>query len=273
MSRLILTISLLLLSLLFLFIFSLPDRNVHVVFCDVGQGDAILITYGTNQILVDGGQPNGKVLSCLSRHMPFWDRRIEVVSATHPQLDHFGGFIDVIKRYRVDILTRPEVEGEIPEWKILKDEIKKRSIPEKFLSKGGKISIGSLRYDIESPFEGHSIQDLNEYSIVGNLSYGDFDVSLTGDVMLPTINEIEGIREAEVLKVPHHGSKNGLTREFLEIVSPKLAIMSLGKNNQYGHPHKETLDLLDEFGVRVLRTDIDGEVEVVSDGKRWWVKD
>ncbi len=266
---------LLLLSLLILALFSLPDRNIHVVVCDVGQGDAILVTYGTIQMLVDGG-PDKRVLDCLGRHMPFWDRRVEVLVNTHPQLDHFGGFIDVLKRYRVDILARPEVDGQGAEWGKFMGEIREMGVTEKKIATGDTIRYSNLHFNILNPQVGYVGTDLNEYSVVGNLSFGSFDVLLTGDIIPPVIDGIGGIRPVEVLKVPHHGSKNGLTKTFLEKSSPKLAVVSVGKKNSYGHPHKELLEMLRVMGeirgMMVMRTDLDGEIEMVSDGKSWWVK-
>lgn len=272
-SKAALTISFLLFSLLILVISSLPDRNLHVIFCDVGQGDAILVTYGTTQILIDGG-PDNKVLSCLSRHIPFWDRGVEVLIVTHPQLDHFGGFIDVLRRYEVELVLKPEVEGEIIEWDEFKQEMTKHSAIEgHYVMAGQSIRYSKLSFDIFNPVQGCVGTDLNEYSIVGNLSFGEFDILLTGDIGPPVVDYIDNIKPVEVLKVPHHGSKNGLTEDLLKKSSPKLAVISLGKKNRYGHPHEEVLEMLGEANVKVLRTDIEGEIEIVSDGKKWWVLD
>ncbi|MCX6706233.1 MAG: MBL fold metallo-hydrolase, partial [Candidatus Woesebacteria bacterium] len=91
----------LVLSALVLSVFSLPDKNLHIVTCDVGQGDATLLIYGNTQVLIDGG-PNNKVLDCLGKYIPFWDRKIEAVILTHPDSDHYAGLIEVIKRYKID---------------------------------------------------------------------------------------------------------------------------------------------------------------------------
>ncbi|MBI2405427.1 MBL fold metallo-hydrolase [Candidatus Microgenomates bacterium] len=286
MPKVIITTISLLISLVVLSLLSLPDRNLHVIFCDVGQGDAILATYGTTQILVDGG-PDSKVLSCLSRHMPFWDRTVEGVLLTHPQEDHFGGLVDVVRRFEVGVFAHPDVEGTAAGWKVLKEEITRHAISEKTVHIGDIIRFTNIHFDIFNPStssfdpelrtEGLGTspsRDLNDYSVVGTLSFGQFDVLFTGDIspkMIPLF--IDKISPVEVLKVPHHGSKNGLTRELLEKSHPVLAAISVGKNNRYGHPHSEVIRLLDDWGIRVLRTDKDGEVEVVSDGERWWIRD
>lgn len=269
-----LILTLLISSLAFLFILSLPDRNLNLVFCDVGQGDAILVNYGTTQILVDGG-PDSKVVSCLSRHMPFWDRKIEVVILTHPQEDHYGGLVDVVRRYKVENFIRPDVEGTSIGWEVLKEELTKHpTVVVHFVNSGESIRYSNLHFDILNPSQGFVGSDLNEYSVVGNLSFGEFDALLTGDVVPPVTDELASriTQEVEILKVPHHGSKNGLTNDLLEAANPKLAVISVGKNNRYGHPHEETLKILRDKDIKILRTDEDGEVEIISDGKGWWVR-
>lgn len=271
MRKLTLTIPLLLAFLLFLAIFSLPDRNLHVVFCDVGQGDAILVSLGAAQFLFDGG-PDNKVLNCLSRHMPFWDRKIEAVILSHPQEDHMAGLVDVLRRFKVGTFLKPEVEGKGATWDALESGLATHKASHSVRA-GQSIRYGGLSFDIFNPLQGYLGTDLNAYSMMGKLSWGNFDVLLTGDIGPPQIDQIlEKIKPVEVLKVPHHGSKNGLTQKFLEAANPKLAVISVGKNNRYGHPHEEILEMLAGRGIKTLRTDTDGEIEIVSDEKKWWVE-
>lgn len=280
--------------LVFLASFSLVDSRLHVIFCNVGQGDATLIYRGNVQILVDGG-PDSSVLSCLSKHMPFWDRKIEVVTMTHPQDDHHGGLVDIVRRYKVGLFLAPPVDNSTQGFKILKSEVERKRIKVFNPTQGDVLRNGLIRIETiwPSPQRLSSLamasgpsrnvlgaftttKDLNEFSIVQKVSYGDFDVLLTGDIEPPVTETIadllEGRAGIEVLKVPHHGSKNGLTEKLLEAVSPKLAVISVGKKNRYGHPHKEVTKLLSEKITKIMRTDLDGEVEIVTDGKRWEVK-
>ncbi len=272
-------------------VFTFPDKNLHLIACDVGQGDAILTTYGNVQVLTDGGADN-KVLSCLSRHMPFWDREIEMVVLTHPQLDHFGGLVEVFKRYKVDTFLGNSVDASSSGYQVLKKEIESSQAQIVNPSEGMMIRLGKIHYDIVNPpqnFDGAVIagqavgvlgaftasRDLNDYSVVANLSYDNFRALLTGDIdqnMIPDILKTGRIEKVDYLKVPHHGSKNGLTKELLDATDPKVAVISVGKNNRYGHPHEEVLKLLRETGTKVLRTDKNGEVEVITDGKKWWMK-
>lgn len=272
-------------------VFSFPDQRLHLVACDVGQGDAILATYGNVQVLTDGG-PDNKVLSCLSRHMPFYDREIEMVVLTHPQLDHFGGLVEVFKRYKVNTFLGNSVDASSSGYQVLKKEIEGSQAQIINPSEGMMIRLGKIHYDIvNSPQNFDRVEiagqatgvlgaftasrDLNDYSVLANLSFGDFRALLTGDIdqnMIPDILKTGRIEKVDYLKVPHHGSKNGLTKELLDATGPKVAVISVGKNNRYGHPHEETLKLLRETGTKILRTDEGGEVEVITDGKKWWVK-
>lgn len=255
-------------------IWALPDQRLHLVACDVGQGDAILATSGTYQVLTDGG-PGGKVLNCLSRHMPFWDREIEVVVLTHPQIDHFGGLTEVFKRYKVDTFVISGAESDTKEYQVLKKEVGSSGARVVYADVGTQLSAGKIHLDIVHPPRGMTSSDDNDLSIVYILKFTNFEALLTGDLS-PKATELilakDLIGPVEYIKVPHHGSRYGLTRDLLEATKPQIAVISLKKNNSYGHPHKETLDLLAEFGVKVFRTDEIGDVELVSDGIRWGLK-
>lgn len=281
--------------LVFLASFSLADSRLHVVFCNVGQGDAALISRGQTQILIDGG-PDSSVLSCLSKHMPFWDREIEVVTMTHPQDDHYGGLIDVMRRYKVGLFLAPPLDNDTQGFKTLKREVENRKIRVMNPKTGDVLRNGLIKIDTiwpekewladnlggNPPAGGGGVLgaatskvDLNEFSIIQKVSFGDFNALFTGDIEPPAEDLMAQYLKGrvEVLKVPHHGSKNGLDKVLLDAAKPKLAVISVGKKNRYGHPHKEALKLLGKMGgIRVLRTDLDGEVEIVTDGKKWGVK-
>lgn len=288
------------LGLLVFAVFPFLDNRLHLVFCDVGQGDGILVYYKHTQILVDAG-PDSSILNCLSGHMPFWDRKIEMAVITNADLDHYGGFIDVVRRYKVDAFATSDVgKGDLA-YETLEKEVRIAKIKTIKLDTGDKLKIGNLvlltlwpdknwiaQNALAEPANKQGLSNaqetvlgtktakasLNEFSLVLDLSYGQFDALLTGDVVPPATDLVIGNSDSrwEVLKVPHHGSKNGLTQEMLEKVSPELAVISVGKNNRYGHPHEEVMGILSEMGVETLRTDTQGEVEVVTDGKTWEVE-
>lgn len=253
---------------------ALPDSNLHVIACDVGQGDAILITYKTNQILIDGG-PNNSVLSCLSRHMPFWDRTLEMVILTHPQADHFTGLIEVFRRYDVQTFLENDVPASAQSYQLLKSQVGGGGISTIRPAVGQRYRLGLIHLDVLNPPHDFISKDLNDYSIVINLTYGGFKAIFPGDVEGNMDSHLLGsnlLGHVNYLKVNHHGSKNGLTKSILEVLRPEIAVISAGKNNRFGHPHTETLDLLNSYGVKILRTDQMGDVEILSNGKSFWVK-
>lgn len=265
------------LILLFNFLTSLPDGKLHIVFCDVGQGDAAYVRFPDGRdMLVDAG-PNNKVLGCLGKHMPFWDRTLDLVVLSHPQKDHMQGLLSVLERYRIGYFVRSNIDNTTDGYKKLMEVVKDRSIKEKLVTVGEEISIGQINLTVLWPSDdvlGASTTDLNDASVVFTLRFGSFDALFPGDADIRVESQYRGMKLAnttmEVLKVPHHGSKTGMTTEYLNWLKPQLAIISVGQNT-YGHPTQEILTMLADVGIRVLRTDQEGDIEVVSDGKNWQV--
>jgi competence protein ComEC len=276
-------------------VFTYPDGYLHVIACDVGQGDGILILKKTTQIIIDGG-PGNKMVSCLDRHVPFWDRSIEIVMNTHPQLDHYEGLIDVFKRYNVHYFIANGLDAIAPEYKVLKTEVGSNGTKVVNPRKGMVITSDQISFSVLNPTAEFlkenttpianadaakilgaytSSLDPNEFSIIEKMKYQNFDALFTGDsdsVVEHMAVESGSLSDIEYLKVPHHGSKNGLTQEMLDALTPEIAVISDGKKNTYGHPHKEILDMLGKAKAQILRTDQLGDVEVVSDGERYWVR-
>ncbi|MFZ5366541.1 MAG: ComEC/Rec2 family competence protein [Patescibacteria group bacterium] len=269
---------------------SFPDQNLHLVFCDVGQGDATLLVRGTTQVLVDGG-PSDKVLGCLSKHLPFWDRDLEMVILTHPESDHLTGLVSVIERYGVKQLISNSLLADSGVFSKFREKVIEEKIPVFSPKSGDKIKIGNLEIKILYPLEklGEEIVwkssetpqvlgistypgNFNETAIVSEINFGNFKVLLTGDIGVEEENQLQ-TEPVEVLKVAHHGSKYSTSQEFLEKISPELAIISVGATNRYGHPANEVLKRLRNLDIKILRTDLDGEIEIISDGKGWKVRD
>ncbi|KKS32416.1 MAG: Competence protein ComEC [Candidatus Amesbacteria bacterium GW2011_GWA2_42_12] len=254
----------------------LPDRKLHVVVCDVGQGDAILITKGTFQMLIDGG-PDDSVLNCLSKYMPFYDRRIEIAMLTHPQADHLDGLITVAKRYDILQFVIGKQSNSTLGFKNLWQEINTKKIPTVDLYAGNNIKINQdLEFIVVWPTRRFNTNDLNGYAISGILKYGDFKILLTGDADSDIeLAEMDTglLMPVDVLKVPHHGSKTGMIASWLRLISPKVAIISVGKFNNYGHPTPRALNMLAKITDKIYRTDQNGSVEVVSDGRMWGIYD
>jgi competence protein ComEC len=272
--RYIVQFLILILAVLAITIFQLPDSNLHVIACDVGQGDAILITYKNIQILTDGG-PDTKVMDCLSKHVPFYDREIELIISTHPDADHSTGLITVLKRYKVDNIMINDLDSGTATIKALNNEVGSRGIHVIRPVTGLKLRVGLIYLDVLHPTQGFTSTQTNSYSIVDKLTFGNFKAIFTGDIG-PDISDslINNylIEPVNYLKVPHHGSKNGLTQNLLEKLKPEIAVISVGKKNRYGHPSQEILEMLNKYKLQILRTDEMRDVEVISNGKSFWVK-
>lgn len=248
-------------------------KPLKVVFFDVGQGDSIFIESPCfHQILIDGG-PGNDVLEKLSENMPFWDRSLDLVILTHPDSDHLFGLTEVLKRYEVDNIAWTGVSGETALYDKWVELIEKKDLNAITAQKGLKISsqkcpAGDIEMEIIYPFEsieGKRVSNINNSSLVLKLTFKESSFLFTGDITSSVEGQLGGEVNADVLKVSHHGSKNSTTEDFLEKVSPVIAVISAGKDNFYGHPHEEVLERLK--GAKVLRTDILGDVEILNDGK------
>lgn len=258
---------------------------LEVIFFDVGQGDAIFIqTPKRNQILIDGG-PDTKILEKLAKEIPLWDRSIDLVILTHPEKDHLSGLIEVLNRYQVKNILWTGVKRDTSEFKEWEKLIKKEKA-RVFTAKAGQ-EISDCRPPRENfciklsilyPFEdlgGQQLKDSNNTSVVAKLSFGENKFLFTGDIYKKAEKELiaKGMEiTANVLKVGHHGSKTSSGEEFIVEVSPKISVVSLGKNNSYNHPHPETLEVLSNYGIKVLRTDQLGDIKIISDGKNYRLK-
>jgi len=255
------------------------DDDFHLVVCNVGQGDATLIRYKSTEILVDGG-PTDAVIDCLSKHVPFWDRELELVILTHPEADHFTGLIEVFRRYKVEAFLRSELILSNQNYQVLEKAVGGTTTRVITPTNGLIIRLGLIHLDMvidEEYLQEKNLDKLNMFSIITLVGYGDFEALLTGDYefegrdeFLKNLTKIIPQDGVDYIKIPHHGSKNGLTRALLEITKPKLAVISVGKN-QWGHPVPEIFSMLDYFKVKILRTDKEGNIVISSDGTRSWI--
>jgi len=257
------------------------DKKLHVVICDVGQGDAIFMrTPSGSDILIDGG-PDDAVLGCLGKHMPFWDKTIELIMLTHPHADHLTGLIDVVKRYKVLAFGYEKIGNPTGAYKKLIDELEQNHVKQIFLWQGDQFLlqdgvIFKTLWPTKEWFDQNSISetssDANDFSMIELLTYNHFKALFTGDAQAQAMEKIDSTTgRIDVLKVPHHGSQTGLTSEILDILNPKLAAISVGAKNKYGLPTTFILDLLKSKNIKTLRTDQRGDIEIISDGKSWKV--
>jgi len=256
-------------------------RLLEVDFFDVGQGDAVFIeTCQRNQILIDGG-PTPVILEKLSKEMPFWDRSIDLIILTHPEYDHLAGLLEVLKRYKVaNILWTGVIRDTsvFEQWqKLIEEEKVGEGAQIKIAEPNQKITSPGLVMEILHPFdnlEGEEFKGSNDTSIVAKLIFGQNSFLFTGDVSKSVEKELiekELDIDSDILKVGHHGSKTSSGEEFIEKVSPEIAVISAGKDNSYGHPYPEVLETLAKYGIKVLRTDENGDIKIISDGKSYGV--
>lgn len=260
-------------------VYAEAHRVFRVTFFDVGQGDAIFLEAPDgNQILIDGG-PGDRVLAKLGERMPFWDRSIDLLILTHPHADHLNGLLEVLKRYDAGMVMETGVHHSIPEYGEWHDLLKKKNAQMIAAHRGQRVNLGRAgMIDILAPFESFedaSPKNVHDAMVVLKFRYGSTMVLLMGDAEEPLEYKLlmSGTDvAADILKVGHHGSKTSTALAFVRAVAPTAAVVSSGKNNRYGHPHQQTLDTLAKFNIPVFRTDRDGDIEFISDGRDFWHK-
>ena len=253
-------------------------QPLEVVFFDVGQGDSIFIeTPKKQQILIDGG-PGSAILEKLGTEMPFYDNTLDLIILTHPEKDHLTGLISVLKRYKVENILWTGIKRDTLEFKEWERKILEEKANIKIAQAGQKIFAAKAVLEILYPFEslaGQEFEDSNETSIVSRLVFGENPFLFTGDIRKSeekVLLEQRANLDSDVLKVAHHGSKTSTSKEFIEKASPQTAVISVGKDNSYGHPTQEVLDILKSYGIKVLRTDQKGDIKIISDGKEIKIK-
>jgi len=263
-----------LLSIVFALIYyvssdQIDSSGINIHFLSVGQGDAELIqdTAGKN-ILIDGG-PDSTVLGELDKYTKFYQRKIDAIILTHPHADHVNGLVDVVEKYQVGHVYLTGVLHTAPEYIKFLSILKEKNIPTTDIIAGDSLSLSDgadLKFLYpKTKLVGSKVDNLNNTSVVAKLIYGDKSAIFMGD--LEDEGQIELMKlsqdlTADILKVSHHGSKYASNINFLKEVNPKIAVIEVGKNNQFGHPHTNTIITLNSLGVAVYRTDTDGDVNI-----------
>jgi beta-lactamase superfamily II metal-dependent hydrolase len=225
-------------------------------------------------MLIDGG-PNDAVLAQLSKIMPWGDRSIDIVLATHADADHIGGLASVIRQYSVPRVIENGATSKTRTFENLENTISENKVEKIIARRGMHIILDSQKniyFDILFPDRDVSkFTESNDGSIVGRLVYGKESFMLTGDATKYTENlimhnESSDALHAQVVKLGHHGSHTSSSELWLEKVNPEISIISAGKNNRYGHPHKEVLDLLSTLHIPYLATYQKGTIIFQTDG-------
>ena len=243
-----------------------PGEELKVHFLDVGQGDSIFIELPTNEtILIDASikDASDKIIKYLKEENV---SKIDYVFATHPHSDHIGGMSAVIKAFDIGQIYMPKAVTTTKTYENLLLTIKYKNLKIKTAKAGNTIiDTDDLKLVVLAPNQ-DSYESLNNYSIVLKLTYKEKSFLFMGDAETLSEKEITGDVEADVLKVGHHGSRTSTSQAFLNKVNPSYAVISVGLNNDYKHPHQEVLDRLEKKNIKIYRTDQNGDIIFTTDG-------
>lgn len=240
--------------------------SVHII--DVGQGDSILIqTPNKTNILVDGGDEDSSII--IKKFLKSKKvKNIDIIIATHPDTDHIGSLDAIIDKFDVSKVYLPNKEVTSDSYYNLIRSCSMKNIHPQFLEKGNVINLdNNIKLTVLNPSYTHL--DNNSNSIVFKLDYGKKSFLFTGDCTLENEQEILNsfnLSNINFLKVAHHGSKSSSGEDFINTITPDVAVISCGYDNEYGHPHKETLLNLSKTNTKVYRTDKQGHLSFYSDG-------
>ena len=253
------------------------DPKLEVDFLDVGQGDSILLRApGGQNVLIDGGPLAGQVTKRLSENLPLGDKTIDLMILTHPHDDHVAGLINVLKNYQVKKILYTGALHTSPNYLAWLNLIKSKKIPLTIIDHPQLIDLGlgckiNILYPMES-FLNKEFEDLNASSIVLKVEYQGKKILLAGDA---TTKEVETTLlqkhidvSADVFKASHHGSDTSNSKEFLAAVKPQEIVISVGKDNQFGHPHPRALKRMERTGARIWRTDQRGTVKLIINNEQ-----
>ncbi|HHY77026.1 MAG TPA: MBL fold metallo-hydrolase [Clostridiales bacterium] len=247
---------------------SIGFNGLQVHFIDVGQADCIFIKTDDKTMLIDAGN-NADSKTVVEYIKSQNIDKLDFVVGTHPHEDHIGGLDAVIESFDIGTIYMPRAMNTTKTFEDVLNAISKKGLKVTTPVSGTTVYFGKASFTILAP-NSDNYDELNNYSIVIKLNHGNNSFMFTGDA--EEISEKEMINKdydlsADVLKVAHHGSNTSTTEEFLDKVNPQYAVICVGKDNKYGHPHKETIDLLNKKGIKIYRTDESGTIIAFSDGK------
>ncbi|MDV4150484.1 ComEC/Rec2 family competence protein [Clostridium sp. AL.422] len=244
------------------------SNEIKVHFIDVGQGDAVLIQVNNKNLLIDSGSRSekNKLIKYLdSIYIPQFD----YVIATHPHEDHIGNMNYIINNYKIINFYSPKAQSNTSAFESMAESLSRKNLKIKILkANNSNINLGkNTLVEVFSPSV-DVYDNLNNYSPIIKISYGNNSFLFTGDAEEDTEEEVINKAfnlKSDILKIGHHGSSTSTSKNFLDKVNPKITIISVGEDNSYGHPSEETLEKIED--TKIYRTDINGSIIITSDGK------
>lgn len=228
----------------------------------------------SRRVRVFVGGPDKNLLSEIAHVIPWYDRHIDMIVVTNPDLDHYSGFLSLLDRYSVDVDLESGTFSKTDTYTLLEKEIMQKKIPKIIAQRGQRVNLGGGAY-LEVLFPDRDVSGLtsNDGSLVMRLVYGDTSVILQGDSTARIEEYLVGLDgnnlKSTILKAGHHGSRTSTTGDYVKTVAPEFAVMSSGANNTYGHPHQETLATLSNYNIPALDTCVMGRIIFKSDGKKF----
>lgn len=270
-SRLIILLVLVFLTVLRVYAL-IPEQGLEIYALNIGQGDSFLIkTIDKKYILVDGG-PGRVGLQELQQVIPFWHRGLDLVILTHPDQDHVGGLPAVLNYYKVSTISYSNIKSDNKAFAKVQNLTLSQNIHHIIPSSENDLKVGCCTMlDTLWPTPEVKVNDFadspNDISTAFVLIYKNFRMYLGGDLPYQYEEQIFtwSHYDLNIIKPSHHGSKTSTSKKVLELTTPEVAIISAGKDNSYGHPHKEVLDGLKDAGIKIYRTDEQGRVHLSLD--------
>ena len=246
------------------------NSNFEVHFIDVGQADSALIECDGETMMIDGGNvADSNVVAAYLKKEDVTE--LNYVVCSHAHEDHVGGLSGALSVTKADNISAPKTEANTKAYKNFKKKAEEQNVEIKHPNVGDEIQLGSSTVEFLGPVDENG-KDLNSTSIVLKITYGNTSFLFTGDAEKESENEMlsKGYDlSCDILKLGHHGSSTSTTNKFLTATSPAIAIVSCGKDNDYGHPHKETMNKLNNDHITVYRTDSDGTILAETDGNTY----
>lgn len=241
----------------------LIPRYSELDFLNVGQGDASLLKFfNSGTVLIDAG-PDQSILSGLGQSFSFFGKELDILILSHANLDHYAGFFDVLEHYRPRVFVYNGFDSQSATFNNLLQILKEKGVIIFKMAAGDKIKSGQSVLEILSPSAQFASKDVNDASLVFRLSINNFKTLFLGDVSSRVLGGLDADLRSDIVKISHHGSKTGTSKNILDLVQAKIALIGVGKDNRFNHPAQETIALLKQSGINIFRTDEDGNIRII----------